>query len=85
MAETIKDKLNSKLRTDTVRKIRLKVGTPQESRQIRKGESKQEIGQLPTSEEQKEMGEILARVKDKDLRSSLGRFMKVAAKKDNVR
>jgi len=28
MAETIKDKLNSRLRTDTVRKIRLKVGTP---------------------------------------------------------
>jgi len=85
MAETIKDKLNSRLRTDTVRKIRFKVGTPQESRQIRKSESKQEIGQRATTEEQKEMSEILARVKDKELRSSLGRFMKVAAKEDNVR
>jgi hypothetical protein len=85
MAEAIKHKLNSRLQTDTVRKIRFKVGTPQGTKQIRKGRSKQEIGHRLTAEEQKEMGEILARVKDKELRSSLRRFMKVAAKKDNVR
>ena len=85
MAETIKDKLNNRLRTDAVRKIRFKVGAPQENREITKGKSKQEIGQGPIAEEQRDMGEILARVKDKELRSSLGRFMKVAAKKDNVR
>ncbi|MBW1715367.1 MAG: DUF721 domain-containing protein [Deltaproteobacteria bacterium] len=85
MAETIKEKLNSRLRKGTVRKIRFKVGTPQENREITKGKSKQEIRQHPTTEEEKEMSKILARVKDKELRLSLGRFMKVAAKKDNAR
>jgi hypothetical protein len=85
MAEAIKEKLNTRLKTDTVRKIRFKVGASQENREITKGESKEEAGQRLAAEEQKEMGEILARVKDKELRSSLRRFMKVAAKKDNVR
>jgi hypothetical protein len=85
MAEMLKEKLNSRLRTDAVRKIRFKVGTPQERKQITTGESKGEIGQRLTAEKQEEMGEILARVKDKDLRSSLCQFMKAATKKNNLR
>jgi hypothetical protein len=81
MAETIREGLNSSLGRTAVKKIRFKVGVPQETKQVRKGKTKQGVDRGLAPEKQKEMNQILSRVKDKELRSSLRQFMKVAAKK----
>lgn len=81
MAETIREGLNSTLRRTAVKKIRFKVGVPQETKQLRKGKTEQGPDRTLAPEKQKEMNKILSRVKDKELRSSLRQFMKVAAKK----
>ena len=81
MAETIREGLNSTLRRTAVKKIRFKVGIPQEAEPVRKGKAEQGPGRPLAPEKQKEMNRILSRVKDKELRSSLGQFMKAAAKK----
>ena len=81
MAETIREGLNSTLRRTAVKKIRFKVGVPQETKQLRKGKTEQGPDRTLSPEKQKEMNKVLSRVKDKELRSSLRQFMKVAAKK----
>ena len=84
-AETIKERLNSKLQREAIKKIRFRVGTPQDRKQINKKRSKQEDDQGLTPEKQREMDEILARIKDKEIRESLRQIMTIAAKKGNVR
>lgn len=84
-AETIKERLNTKLQRDAIRKIKFRVGTPQDSKQIAKKRSQQGHDQGLTAEKRREMEEILARIKDKEIRESLRQIMTVAAKKDNVR
>ncbi len=84
-AETIKERLNSKLQREAIKKIRFRVGTPQDRKQINKKRSKQEDDQDLTPEKQREMDEILARIKDKEIRESLRQIMTIAAKKGNVR
>ena len=64
-----------------VKKIRFKVGVPQETKQVWKGEAEQVPDRTLAPEKQKEMNKILSRVKDKELRSSLRQFMRAAAKK----
>jgi hypothetical protein len=81
MAETIREGLNSTLQRTAVKKIRFKVGVPQETKQVRKGKTEQVPDRTLAPNKQKEMNQILSRVKDKELRSSLRQFMKVAAKK----
>ncbi len=84
-AETIKESLNRKLQREAIKKIRFRVGTPQESKQISKKRSQQDHIQDLTPERQKKMEEILAQIKDKEMRESLRQIMILAAKKDNVR
>ena len=84
-AETIKESLNRKLQREAVKKIRFRVGTPQESKQISKKRSQQEHIQDLTPERQSKMEEILAQIKDKEMRESLRQIMISAAKKDNAR
>jgi hypothetical protein len=81
MAETIREGLNSTLRRTAVKKIRFKVGVPQETKQLRKDKPEQGLDRTLTPEKKIEMDKILSRVKDKELRASLRQFMKVAAKK----
>ena len=81
MAETIREGLNNTLQRTAVKKIRFKVGVPQETKQVRKGEVEQVSDRTLAPEKETEMNKILSRVKDKELRSSLRQFMKVAAKK----
>ena len=81
MAETIREGLNSTLQRTAVKKIRFKVGVPQGTKQVRKGEAEQMPDRTLAPEKEIEMNKILSRVKDKELRSSLRQFMKVAAKK----
>lgn len=81
MAETIREGLNSTLRRTAVKKIRFKVGVPQETKQLRKDKTEQGPDRTLAPEKQIEMNKILSRVKDKELRSSLRQFMRVAAKK----
>ena len=81
MAETIREGLNSTLERTAVKKIRFKVGVPQETKQLRKEKPEQGRERALAPEKQTEMNKILSRVKDKELRSSLRQFMKVAAKK----
>ena len=81
MAETIREGLNNTLRRAAVKKIRFKVGVPQEPKQLRKGEAEQVPDRTLALEKEIEMNKILSRVKDKELRSSLRQFMKVAAEK----
>jgi hypothetical protein len=84
-AETIRESLNRKLQREAVKKIRFRVGTPQESKQISKKRSQQEHIQDLTPERQRKMEEIIAQIKDKEMRESLRQIMILAAKKDNVR
>ena len=81
MAETIREGLNSTLRRTAVKKIRFKVGVPQETKQLRKDKTEQGPDRTLAPEKQIEMNKILSRVKDKELRSSLRQFMRVAAKR----
>jgi len=81
MAETIREGLNNTLQRTAVKKIRFKVGVPQETKQVRKGEAEQMSDRTLAPEKEIEMNKMLSRVKDKELRSSLRQFMKVAAKK----
>jgi len=84
-AETIRESLNRKLQREAIKKIRFRVGTPQEdSRQIGKKRPQKEHIQDLTPERQRKMEEIIARIEDKELRSSL-RKMILGTKKDNVR
>lgn len=80
-AETIKERLNSKLQREAIKKIRFRVGTYKDSKQINKKRAKQENDQDFTLEKQREMEEILARIRDKDLRSSLRQIMIARTKK----
>jgi len=81
MAETIREGLNSRLRRAAVKKIRFKVGTPQEREPVRKGKTEQRPDRTLAPEKQKELNKTVSRVKDKELRSSLRQFMRAAAKK----
>jgi hypothetical protein len=81
MAETIREGINRALKRTAVKKIRFKVGVPQETKEVRKGKTEQVPDPTSAPEKQKEMNKILSRVKDKELRSSLRQFMTVAAKK----
>lgn len=83
MTEAIKEKLNSKLQRDAIKKIRLKVGEPLAREGIESKRSKKESGGDPSPDKQGEMERILARIKDRELRSSLRKIMKVAAGKDS--
>ena len=80
-AETIKDGINKALQRTAVKKIRFKVGVPQETKQVRKGKTEQMPDSTLAPDKQKEMNQILSRVKDKELRSSLRQFMQVAARR----
>jgi hypothetical protein len=84
-AETIKERLNTKLERDAIRKIKFRVGTPQDSKQIDKKRPQQGHDQGLTAEKRREMEEILARIKNKEIRASFRQIMTVAARKDNVR
>lgn len=75
-AETIKESLNSKLQSEAIKKIRFRVGRPQDSRQKNAKRPKQEDDQHLALEEQGEMEEVLARIKDKELRSSLRKVIR---------
>jgi hypothetical protein len=81
MAETIREGLNNGLQRTAVKKIRFKVGVPQETKQVRKGKTEQVPDRTLAPEKEIEMNKMLSRVKDKELRSSLRQFMKVAAKR----
>ena len=83
-AETIKESLNRKLQREAIKKIRFRVGTPQDSKQINNKKSQQEHIQDVTPERQRKMEEIIAQIKDKEIRESL-RQMILAAKKGNAR
>ena len=85
MTETIKERLNAKLQREAIKKIRFRVGIPQDRKQSYKKRSKQENDQDLSQEKQREMEEILARIKDRELRSSVRNIMIAAAKKGNVR
>jgi len=85
MTQVIKERINSKLQRQAIKKIRFRVGTPQDRIQIDKKKSRQENDQDLGPGRRKEMEEILARIKDKELRSSLRKIMMVAAKKGNIR
>lgn len=74
--ETIKESLNSKLQSEAIKKIRFRVGRPQDSRQKNAKRSRQEDDQHLALEEQGEMEEVLARIKDKELRSSLRKVIR---------
>ncbi len=80
-AETIKERLNSKLQGEAIKKIRFRVGTYKDSKQISKKRAKQENDQDFTPEKQREMEEILARIKDKEIRESLRQIMIARTKK----
>jgi hypothetical protein len=75
-AETIKESLNRELQSEAIKKIRFRVGRPQDSRQKNAKRSKQEDDQHLALEEQGEMEEVLARIKDKELRSSLRKIIR---------
>jgi len=83
-AETIRENLNRKLQREAIKKIRFRVGTPQEHKQTSKKRSRHENDRTLTPKKQRNMEEILTRVKDKELRSSLHRIMIAAEKKRNV-
>ena len=85
MAEKIKEGLNAKIQREAIKKIRLRVGTYKDTKQINKKRAKQESDQDFTPEKQVEMEEILTRIRDKDLRSSLRRIMIARTKKGDVR
>lgn len=85
MTQVIKERMNSKLQRQAIKKIRFRVGTPQDRIQIDKKRPRQEDDQDLTLEKRREMEEILARIEDKELRSSLRKIMMAAAKKGNVR
>ncbi len=74
--ETIKESLNSKLQSEAIKKIRFRVGRPQDSRQKTAKRPKQEHDQHLALEEQGEIEEVLARIKDKELRSSLRKVIR---------
>jgi hypothetical protein len=74
--ETIKENLNRELQSEAIKKIRFRVGRPQDSRQKNAKRSKQEDDQHLALEEQGEMEEVLARIKDKELRSSLRKIIR---------
>lgn len=82
-AEIIRESLNRKLQREAIKKIRFRVGTPQDSRRIDKKRSRQEHDQGLSPEKQGKMEDILARIEDNELRSSLRKIMRVAAKKDS--
>jgi hypothetical protein len=83
-AETIKEGLNKKLQREAVKKIRFKVGIPQDREQSYQRNSTQEDDQDLTPERQREIEEILARIKDKEIRESLRRIMIARTKKGDV-
>ncbi len=83
-AETIKEKLNSKLQRQAIKRIQFRVGEPQDSKQIEERVSRQEDRTDLTSEKQGKMEEILARIKDKELRSSFRKVIAAAKKKPRI-
>ncbi|MFB0532235.1 MAG: DUF721 domain-containing protein [Desulfatiglandales bacterium] len=87
MTQVIKERINSKLQRQAIKKIRFRVGEPQDRIQTDKKRPRQEEedDQDLTLEKRREMEEILARIKDKELRSSLRKIMMAAAKKGNIR
>ncbi len=60
--ETIKEGLNSKLQSESIKKIRFRIGRPQESKQINARRYRQDNDQHLGSEEPREMEEVLARI-----------------------
>ena len=60
--ETIKEGLNSKLQREAIKKIRFRIGRPQESKQINAKRYRQDDDQHLASEEPREMEEVLARI-----------------------
>jgi hypothetical protein len=84
-AELLREALNRKLHREAIKKIRFRVGTPQDKRKRERKSSHHEHSEDLTPERQGKMEEILARIKDKQMRESLRQIMTLAARKDNVR
>ncbi len=85
MAEEIKTRINEKLKREAVRKIRFRVGAPQQSPEPETHKPTRDSDPDLSPETEREMNKILARVKDKELRSSIRQLLKQAVKKDTVR
>ena len=81
MAETIRERLNTRLQGEAIKKIQLRVGSPQDTRQRDKKGPKPEKDHRLTPERQKQMQELAARIKDKELRSSFRKIIGAAARK----
>lgn len=81
-AETIKEKLNTRLQRQAIKKVRFRVGEPQESKHLNNKGPRKEGHQDLSLERQRETETTIARIKDEEIRSSFRKIM-IAAKKES--